>query len=401
MIGTEIHPASYKRMSCCVLLLAVLVLGAELAVATEVSIQPEVDPRSFGAVGNGVIDDAPALQAALDACPQGGVLRLPKGRWLLQSETLRLRSGVTLRGVGQDSVLVKGAKLTTALGAVNASNIVVTGVWFAVEASAPAVMEGRLAHFRHCRQATVRQCSFDGTATNGLPSQFSLCLFECCNDVKCLDNCFSNAAGSATGVTGASWEPGWGRDSEFARNVIEDYCDTGIGLWTGARDAHLHHNRLKGRREKFTSFPVGIDVDGGTHSLLEQNDIADGHIAIRLYDCHDGVYPIEAMVVRENFLHDQRTYDAYHPAWAIKPENPKSRLEVRFERNRIVQPDPNALAFAGGGAGRTILHVDQNEFTGATFWSFGYYATNALELFSGGRTVDWRTGTGNNHWKKP
>ena len=117
MIGTEIHPASYKRMSCCVLLLAALVLGAELAVATAVSIQPEVDPRSFGAVGNGVIDDAPALQAALDACPQGGVLRLPKGRWLLQSETLRLRSGVTLRGVGQDSVLVKGAKLTTALGA--------------------------------------------------------------------------------------------------------------------------------------------------------------------------------------------------------------------------------------------------------------------------------------------
>jgi hypothetical protein len=59
------------------------------------------------------------------------------------------------------------------------------------------------------------------------------------------------------------------------------------------------------------------------------------------------------------------------------------------------------LALAGGGANRTILHVDQNEFTGATFWSFVYYATNALELFSGGRTVDWRIGTGNNHWKKP
>jgi len=264
MIGTEIHPASYKRMGCCVPLLAALVLGAELAVATAVSIQPDVDPRSFGAVGNGGIDDAPALQAAPDACPQGSVLRLPKGRWLLQSQTSRLRSGVTLHGVGQDSVLVKSAKLTTALGAVNASNIVVTGVWFAVEASAPAVMEGRLAHFRHCRQVTVRQCSFDGNATNGLPSQFSLCLFECCNDVKCLDNCFSNAAGSATGVTGASWEPGWGHGSEFARNVIEDYCDTGIGLWTGARDAHLHHNRLKGRREKFTSFPVGTDASGFT-----------------------------------------------------------------------------------------------------------------------------------------
>lgn len=370
---------------------ATLVRGAESS----------LDVRTFGAKGDGVADDAPAIQAALDACPQGGTVTLPEGRWLVRLAPLRLRTGVTLQGRGERSVIVKSRKLETALAPENAARLVVERVQFAVEAATPATMEGRLAHFRHCRDVTVRECGFDGTATNGLPSQFSLCQFECCNEVKCLDNRFRNAAGSATGVTGASWEPDWGRGSEFARNVIEDYCDTGIGLWTGARESHVHHNRLRGRAEKFTSYPVGIDVDGGTHSIIEHNHIADGHIAIRLYDCHDGVYPMTDMVVRDNFLHDQRTYDAHHPAWAIKTENPKSRLEARFERNRIVQPDKHASALAGGGTDRTLLHVDNNEFTGATFWSFGYYKEGALELFSGGQKVDWRTSLGNNVTRKP
>lgn len=357
-----------------------------------------VDVRNFGATGDGVTDDAVAIQAALDACPQGGMVHLPQGRWLVRLNTLRLRSGVHLRGEGKASVIVKARDLEIALEAVNASNVEVSGIRFVVEPTTPAEMKGRLAHFRHCRDVRVHDCAFDGTVANGLPSQFSLCQFECCNAVKCLDNRFMNAAGSATGVTGAHWEPQWGRGSEFARNIIEDYCDTGIGLWTGARDAHVHHNRLSGRAEKFTSYPVGIDVDGGTHSLIEHNDIAGGHIAIRLHDCHNGDYPIEAMVVRDNLLHDQRTYDETHPAWAIKPENtsPSARLEARFERNRISQTDKQAYAFMGGGIGKTVLHLDDNECVGAVFWHFGFYKEGALELFSGGQKVDWRTGIGNN-----
>ena len=360
-----------------------------------------VNVRTFGAKGDGKTDDAPAIQAAIDACPQAGTVLVPEGHWLVQSSPLRLRSGITLQGHGQRSVIIRDPKLRTCLAAEDASRLRIERLRFVVTAATPAKMEGRLAHFQHCREVTVRECEFDGAATNGLPSQFSLCQFECCNDVKCLDNRFRNTAGSATGVTGASWEPEWGRRSEFARNVVEDYCDTGIGLWTGAREAHVHHNRLRGRAEKFTSYPVGIDVDGGTHSLIEHNDIADGHIAIRLYDCHDGAYPMTAIVVRDNFLHDQRTYDAHHPAWAIKPENPKSRLEASIEGNRIVQQDKHASAMTGGGAGHTILHVNLNEFTGVMFWNFEYYAANALAVFSGGKRVDWRTGIGNNTQKGP
>lgn len=376
-----------------------IIWASALIIATFASAQEAtVDVKAFGAKGDGVNDDAPSIQAALDACPQGGTVLLPKGRWLLRLDPLRLRSGLVLKGVGEGSVILKGSKLKTALEAVNASNIVVTGIHFAVEPDTLAKMEGRLAHFRHCRDVRVQNCKFDGTVAKGLPSQFSLCQFECCNDVKCFDNGFRNTAGSATGVTGAHWEPQWGRGSEFARNVIEDYCDTGIGLWTGARDAHVHHNRLRGRAEKFTSFPVGIDVDGGTHSLIENNEIVDGHIAIRLHDCHNGDYPITEIVVRNNLFRNQRAYDSVHPAWPIKPQNtsPTAKLEARFERNRIVQNGKQVCAFMGGGIGPTVLHVDQNVVTGATLWYFGFYKEGALELISDGQKVDWRSSVGNN-----
>lgn len=54
----------------------------------------------FGAVGDGVTDDADALQSALDALPPGGgAVVVPPGTYLLKSQ-LRLADGAVLRGSG-------------------------------------------------------------------------------------------------------------------------------------------------------------------------------------------------------------------------------------------------------------------------------------------------------------
>jgi len=58
-----------------------------------------LDVRHFGAVGDGVTDDAAAIQAVIDAAPDPAVVFFPAGSYLIESE-LELKTGVVLRGQG-------------------------------------------------------------------------------------------------------------------------------------------------------------------------------------------------------------------------------------------------------------------------------------------------------------
>ena len=63
--------------------------------------EPWVNPKDHGAVGDGVTDDAAAIQAAIDeVAPTGGTVKIPLGRWCYGSD-INMRSGVTLEGSGQ------------------------------------------------------------------------------------------------------------------------------------------------------------------------------------------------------------------------------------------------------------------------------------------------------------
>lgn len=74
--------------------------------------------RAFGAIGDGVTDDAPAIQRAIDATAQagGGVVTLDPGTYLLRyrpsddgdgGSALTLRSGVTLEGTDRARCILK------------------------------------------------------------------------------------------------------------------------------------------------------------------------------------------------------------------------------------------------------------------------------------------------------
>jgi hypothetical protein len=58
-----------------------------------------VNVRDFGARGDGVTDDAAAFRAAIGAVRPPGAVSIPAGTYLLRS-SLRMRSGVVLRGAG-------------------------------------------------------------------------------------------------------------------------------------------------------------------------------------------------------------------------------------------------------------------------------------------------------------
>jgi hypothetical protein len=71
------------------------------------------DVRVYGATGDGVTDDEDAIQDALDAASAagGGVVIVPPGEYV--ADELQIPSGVTLEGIGEDSVLV-GCYVTAA-----------------------------------------------------------------------------------------------------------------------------------------------------------------------------------------------------------------------------------------------------------------------------------------------
>ena len=56
--------------------------------------------RDFGARGDGVTDDTPAFQCALD---QAGVISVPEGRYRIEGQLTVSHSGTVLRGAGSDS----------------------------------------------------------------------------------------------------------------------------------------------------------------------------------------------------------------------------------------------------------------------------------------------------------
>ena len=65
-----------------------------------------VKDSPYNAYGDGVHDDAPAIQAAIDACPANQVVYLPEGRYLLNSTLTLSKSHITLRGAGPDKTLL-------------------------------------------------------------------------------------------------------------------------------------------------------------------------------------------------------------------------------------------------------------------------------------------------------
>jgi hypothetical protein len=71
---------------------------------------------TFGAQGNGSVDDAPAIQAAIDAAQPGDAVYIAAGTYRLDRPLVVRRSGVTVWGAGATTVLKHGGHMGLQLG---------------------------------------------------------------------------------------------------------------------------------------------------------------------------------------------------------------------------------------------------------------------------------------------
>lgn len=72
--------------------------------------------QDYGAIGDGVNDDAPAINACIAACPSGGAIFLPSGTYLVGS-VISLTGGKTLYGVAPSEGSTNGSILRMKNGA--------------------------------------------------------------------------------------------------------------------------------------------------------------------------------------------------------------------------------------------------------------------------------------------
>lgn len=63
----------------------------------------ELNVKTYGAKGDGVTDDTAAIQAAINACPAGGIVTLPPGTYKITA-ALVISAAMTLRGTGVSTV---------------------------------------------------------------------------------------------------------------------------------------------------------------------------------------------------------------------------------------------------------------------------------------------------------
>ncbi|NNU89754.1 glycosyl hydrolase family 28-related protein [Anoxybacillus sp. CHMUD] len=65
-----------------------------------------VNVKSFGAKGDGVTNDAPAIQNAINSLTNGGIVYIPPGTYLIGT-SLTVPSNITIRGAGMDVTILK------------------------------------------------------------------------------------------------------------------------------------------------------------------------------------------------------------------------------------------------------------------------------------------------------
>lgn len=128
-----------------------------------------VNVKLYGAVGDGVADDSPALQAALDA-GAGRTILIPAGTYMLNGPSLNIPANT--RVMGQPGAVLKRGTATTGLmsnypvgdtttTAYNGrSNIIVEGITFDSDGAAAGRTDSNCLSFVHCSDITVRDCTF-------------------------------------------------------------------------------------------------------------------------------------------------------------------------------------------------------------------------------------------------
>lgn len=159
-----------------------------------------VSVKDFGAVGDGVTDDAAAIQLAVNAATANQIVYFPAGTYVVGAAGIAVtnKTGVTLLGDGAIIKITAISSLTTALGA---ATIRLSG----------------------CTRSGVRGLEINGNNVASTGVGLTGCT-ECFVDGVTVYSC---------GVSGQISSAGGGLRNEFTNNTVYSAAGTSRGLWLG------------------------------------------------------------------------------------------------------------------------------------------------------------------------
>jgi parallel beta-helix repeat protein len=144
--------------------------------------------KDYGAIGDGVANDASAIQAAINAADAagGGTVYFPSGDYKTDAQ-VTLCSDLELRGDMNAHLLPSVSVATQAYYANGKANIRVTDLVFEGTGAAFSTGTERLLQFDTCSEVQVHNCTFRKAREGGLVAdncdqgRLSECLFEQCH----------------------------------------------------------------------------------------------------------------------------------------------------------------------------------------------------------------------------
>jgi exo-poly-alpha-galacturonosidase len=328
-----------------------------------------LDVRAFGARGDGVTKDTAAIQRAIDACPAGGAVHVPRGTFLtgalyLHSDmVLLIESGGILKGSGAASDYLplvrnrfEGWEMDTFASLINAGtldhagpcnvhDITISGTGSIVGGGQPLLQSmvaarnmrsrGRLICIMNCRGLDI-----DGLTVEGSPSWTIHYIY--CEDVTCHDLTIRSNVANGDGIDPDSSK------SSFIFNCSFSTDDDCIAIKSGKNpEGGLIGKPSENVRINDCDFikghgiSIGSEISGGIRNVLVQ-DCEAGNLVngfqVKATKARGGY--VEGLTVRDCKLRKIRiiTDVAYNSDGAPAPAAPYFK-DFKFSGIDMTQAD--------------------------------------------------------------
>lgn len=163
-------------------------------VATATQNEPDLQSltaASFGARGDGNIDDTTALQAAVNAAAVSGRdLSLGRGIYFIRADVLSLKSGVRIKGEAGATLLVKEVEPSTTaiLKGHKVENILIEGVTFAAPSDSIWALDFLSSRRIRILRNVAKNCALIRCSAGPERSYDSITEADCCGEVTVSDN---------------------------------------------------------------------------------------------------------------------------------------------------------------------------------------------------------------------